>query len=84
MRAILTKFHGPTDFKGSRVSATDSDGNRVMISYDHALNSEECHQSAAVALVKKMGWEPVTLVGGSTRTGYAFVLLEGAEPYVVH
>ena len=62
MKAIVTKYHGPTDFKGSRISAYDSDGNRVTISYDHG--SRNPHQDAAIALVRKMGWQPATPPSG--------------------
>ena len=72
MKAIVTKYHGPTDFKGSRISASDSDGNRVFISYPHELSGEAVHRLAADALCKKMGWTG-KLVSGWTKEGYVFV-----------
>ena len=74
MKAILTKYHGPTNFRGSRISAVDSDRNRVTISYDDALNSEDAHRKAAEALAAKMGW-PGKLAGGGVRGGYAWVFI---------
>ena len=74
MKAILTKYHGPTDTRGSRISATDSDGNRVSIPYPHELNSEEGHHKAAQALCDKMKW-PGKLTGGGTKNGYAWVFV---------
>lgn len=56
MKAIITKFHGPTNTRGSRISATDSDGNRVMVSSDHSLTSDGKHDAAALALCAKMKW----------------------------
>lgn len=56
MKAIRTKYHGPTDTRGSRISATDEDGNRVSISYDHAKNTDGNHDAAALALCAEMGW----------------------------
>ena len=77
MKAITTKYHGPTNTRGSRVSASDSDGNRVSIPYDHALNSEEAHRKAAVALCARMKWSGAdTMVGGSIKNGYVFVFTE--------
>lgn len=74
MKAIETKYLGPTDFKGSRIVADDGDGNRVTISYPYELSGEEVHRAAAVALCEKMGWSGAdTLVGGSTKRGYVFV-----------
>ena len=60
-QAITTKFHGPTDTKGSRYSATCS-GGKVTIPTDYALNSEANHIAAAQALLAKMKWEGYTLV----------------------
>lgn len=48
--SIRTKFHGPTNHRGSRIIASDDDGRgRVTVSYDHALNADENHAAAAQA-----------------------------------
>lgn len=70
MKAIRTKYHGPGNVKGARISATDDDGNRVIVSYDHA--SREPHDEAALALCKKMGWTG-TLTRGAVRGGNVYV-----------
>lgn len=73
-KAILTKFHGPTNTRGSRYSATDADHNRVTISADYGLNSEENHRAAAIALCDKMHWKGAdTLIAGGLANGYVFV-----------
>lgn len=72
MKAITTKFHGPTNVKGSRYSARDSDNNRVILNSDFNLDHEENHKRAALALVSKMGWEG-TFHGGSTKDGFVWV-----------
>jgi len=72
MKAIVTKYHGPTNFKGSRITASDQDGNRVTISYPYELSGEDCHRKAAQALCDKMHWTG-ELVGGSLKHGYVFV-----------
>lgn len=64
MRAIRTRYHGATNVKGSRISACDSEGFRVILSYDHALNGDENHKRAAYALRDKMKWRG-EMVGGS-------------------
>lgn len=71
MKAITTKFHGPSNTKGSRYSATDHDGHRVTLSTDYALNSEQNHDRAAIALCMKMKWDG-PLMGGSTKTGRVY------------
>ena len=72
MKAIETTYHGPTDTRGSRITATDGDGNRVSISYPHELSGEACHRHAARKLCAKLNWKG-KLVGGATRRGYVFV-----------
>jgi hypothetical protein len=72
MKAIFTKYHGPTNFKGSRISAADEDGNRISISYPHELSGEAVYRKAAEALCAKMNWTG-PLVGGSHKRGYVFV-----------
>ena len=59
MKAITTKFHGASNARGARYSASDSDGNRVITSIDHGFGSLANHTEAAVTLCRKMGmaWE---------------------------
>ena len=75
MKAIFTKYHGPTDTKGSRISASDSDGNRVSISYPYELSGEEVHRKAAQALCTKMNWKG-SMVAGGHKNGYVFVFTD--------
>lgn len=72
MKAIFTKYHGPTNTRGSRISASDSDNNRVTISYPYELSGEAVHRKAAEALCSKMGWDG-ELIAGGTKSGYVFV-----------
>ena len=73
MKAITTKFHGPSNVKGRRYSATDSDGNRVILSTDFALDSEGNHDRAALALCQKMGWTKHKLIRVGTKNGNVYV-----------
>lgn len=72
MKAIVTKYHGPTNTKGARISASDLDGNRSIISYPHELSGDAVHLLAAKALCHKMGWKG-ELVGGWLKDGMAWV-----------
>ena len=74
MVAILTKFIGPTNFRGSRVKAFTSSGHRIIVPWDHALGVEENHDAAAIALCRKMEWCG-KLVRGGTDVGYAYAFL---------
>ncbi len=57
MQAIITKYFGPTNFRGSRVVAKCEAGS-IAVPYDDALNSEDNHKAAARALADKLGWKP--------------------------
>lgn len=56
MKAIMTKYQGLTNYRGSRIKATDGDGNHVTVSYVCELNTDSNHDAAALALAHKMGW----------------------------
>jgi len=77
MKAIITKYHGPTDTKGSRISASDGDRNRISIPYPYELSGEAVHRAAADALCDKMKW-PKNLIGGGMKNGYCFVFADAA------
>lgn len=83
MKAIRTVYFGPGNVRGSRVKASDEDGNSATVSYDHALNGEGNHREAARALCLKMGWDG-DLIGGSVRKGYVWVFHGGPVLSVVN
>lgn len=72
MKSIETRYLGPTDTRGGRILATDHDGHRITVPYDHALNPDAMHRAAAYALCRKLGWHG-TYYQGSNQRGYAFV-----------
>ena len=81
-QAITTKFHGPTNHNGSRVSAT-CDAGRIIVHWDDALDVFQNHQRAAFMLALKLGWGVAVdnqvlptaeyWIGGATKDGYCFV-----------
>lgn len=76
MIAIETKYYGPTNTRGSKIVATTCNGQRLSMPYDHAGDE---HERCAQALAEKMGWLDggrFRLVGGSTKSGMAFVFVE--------
>lgn len=96
MKAISTRYHGPTNTRGSRITADDGDGNRITVSYNDALNQQDAHASAACALCRKMGWETLSyspesrkegitgeLIAGATKDGYVFVFAESSRYDIV-
>lgn len=53
---IRTRYHGPTNARGSRISATTISGRRVYVPYDHALNTVDNHTAAARKLAALIAW----------------------------
>lgn len=56
MQAIQTKYHGPTNTRGSRLTAK-CDAGQAWTHYDHALTGQENHAAAAAALLAKLQWD---------------------------
>ena len=75
MKAIKTTYHGPTNTKGSRIIASDEDGNRITIPYPCGLSNVAAHKKAARALCEKMKWVG-KMVSGSLKNGYVFVFVD--------
>lgn len=74
MKAILTKYHSPGNVRGSRISATDGEGqHRIYIGYPYELSGEAVYRKAAEALREKMSWPPLYKNGGGTSDGFVFV-----------
>ena len=55
MQAIVTKYIGPTNSRGSRVKATCQAGS-ITVGWDDGLDQDDNHDAAAVALARKLGW----------------------------
>src|SRR5690606_28414587 len=82
MRTIRTKFHGPTNARGARISARDTDGNRVSIPYPHdAKRGEGAHSRAALELCHKMGWKGQLIGGALDSSGFVFVFQDERDTY---
>jgi len=78
-QAIVTKYHGPANRRGSRISAKAEAG-KIILPYDHTLDAGANHKAAAQALVERYGWTVEkgypALVGGALpgNAGYVFVM----------
>ena len=85
MLAIITKYHGPTNYRGSRISATVRDGldwkRRVSVPYPYEVSpsGDATHRVAAVAMCEKLLAEgftytkPENLISGYNGGNYVFV-----------
>lgn len=77
MQAIVTRFLGPTNTKGSRISASFGDS-RAFVPYDHSMSAYKNYEQAALEMLKKQCLDDkYSLIGGNIKGNtYAFVLLE--------
>lgn len=63
MKAIITKYVPPTNYRGSKVKASE-ERQSVTLDWSSELNSDENHQAAAKALCAKMNWHGRLVMGG--------------------
>jgi hypothetical protein len=78
MDAIITKYHGPTDKLGARISASVST-KRVYIPFPYDLDGWRAHAAAARELLNAVGLPDETrLIVGETPLGYVFIRENGA------
>ena len=75
MIAILTKYLPPTNYRCSRVVAYTANGHRLTHFWEHEHDVEKNHELAALALMNKLDWD-YSIVSGSTKEGYAFIMLK--------
>jgi hypothetical protein len=76
MKAIQTKYHGATNYRGSRIIATADDNPRLTQPYNREgeATEEDVHRRAAYALRDKLGWKG-ELVGGWKKDSYYWVFV---------
>ncbi|MBO4228031.1 hypothetical protein [Bradyrhizobium neotropicale] len=63
LQAIVTKYLGPTDRRGSRVKAYAAAG-YIIHNWDSSLGSDANHTAAAKALATRSGWAGAWYGGG--------------------
>jgi hypothetical protein len=81
-QAITTKYLGATDHRDARVKATAYAGS-VTVSWDHALDCDDNHTAAAVALCRKYGWRGELHGGGMPGGRGNCYVFEGSKPDAV-
>lgn len=69
-KGCVTKYHGPTDHKGSRVSAKNlTSGRKLTRPWDDALDSQENHACVAAELLETTELLSVSVDNG----GWVFI-----------
>lgn len=79
----MTKYLGPTNYRGSRIKAYTESGLSLTVPYPHERNQgADAHSVAALALAKRYGWTRASslatgdLIAGATDRGYVFVFAD--------
>jgi len=81
MQYIQTKYLSPTNNHGGRIKAKASAASdSLTIAYDHALDIEQAHAKAAMALAAKLDWRGEYAAGGND-TGYVFAFIGNSNLY---
>ena len=55
-QSIITRYHGATNLRAARYSATTSGGKRIYRAAQYSLNGDENQKHAANDLAKALGW----------------------------
>jgi hypothetical protein len=82
MQSIETKYIGPSVVRGSRVKATCSGGMNITLEWDNRLSSDENHDAAAAALIKRLGWHKDSEPGATYGDWHSGATKGGGRVYV--
>jgi hypothetical protein len=80
MQAIRTRYHGPSNVKGSRIAAK-CEGGALSMPYNHSLTLQANHAEAARQLAERLGWVGV-YHGGYFDRDYYWVCESGWMPSI--
>lgn len=73
LHTISTKYVSPSNVKGSRCIAKASNGQKIIVEWRSALDSDENHKAAFTKLAEKLGWKG-KWVYGDLDNGCLFIL----------
>lgn len=74
-KAIETRFHGPSNVRGARISARAPDNPTVFFDYPHDLNHSQRHGWAAKEYAKLQNWPGLYIAGYMRGSGFVYVNL---------
>lgn len=78
LQAIQTKFHGPGNVQGAKVSARAGAG-RKLYPWDHSKNPEDNHRLAARMFAQAFGWQGELASGVLHDGSYVHVFTERSK-----
>ena len=79
MKAIIVKYLGATDTKGTRLKASDGDNNQLTLSRDYSLDFDKDARRVAEAFINKMGWNVVISGQGGLKNSEVFTITHKSE-----
>ena len=80
MQTITTKYHGPGNVRGARISAKTTSGIKISLSWDYTLDADENHRRAAEMLAVKLGWRGQWASGALADGSTVWVPVFDGEP----
>jgi hypothetical protein len=83
MQAIITKYLGPTNTRGSRVKASCQRGSKI-VPWDHELCPDENHEAACAALCASFDKQDLVIFGSIGSWSRPKVSGELPDGQVVH
>ena len=79
MKAIRTKYLGPTDKLWKRIRASDGSGNSLTVEYNDDMEEEVNHIAAAIQFQQKMQWFERIETGWLENGVYVHVQIESVK-----
>jgi hypothetical protein len=86
MQSIICTYHGPTNTRGSRITAKATGANNrasVSVPYNHALSHADVYWEAANKLAQKLGWTGTMQAGNLKPDNMVFVFLNKQDQYTI-
>lgn len=71
-QAIVTRYLGPSNVRGSRISAKCA-AKRIILNWQDGLNTEDNHKRAALTLMQRLGWHGEIFSGGLANCDWVHV-----------
>lgn len=78
MKAITTKFVGPTNSRGARIIARAEGLPALTVSYDYG--AKDAHRDAARAFAERQGWRFTFASGGLPNGDHVHVMVFADSP----
>lgn len=69
---IITKKLGPTNTKGTRISAS-AGGRKIVMAYNYELSTFDNHHRVAGLMASGLGWNSLAWGQSPDNTGFVFV-----------